>query len=59
MPDTNNYCMELMESANSKAPLLSWDIMCAKYNALLKDAEKYQQSLQGIKQIARSNKWSK
>ena len=59
MPDINNYYMQLMESANSKAPLLSWDIMCAKYNALLKDAEKYQQSLQGIKQIARSNKWSK
>ena len=51
--------MQLIQSSSSKAPLLSWDIMTAKYNALMEDAEKYQQSLLAIKQIARNNKWDK
>ncbi|MDB5275850.1 MAG: hypothetical protein JWR61_805 [Ferruginibacter sp.] len=42
-----------------KAPLLSWDVFCGTYNTLMKDAEKYQQSVQQMKQIAKVNLWSK
>lgn len=49
--------MELLK--NSQPPLLSWDIFSCKYNALMEDAAKYQQSVLAIKQIAKINKWSK
>jgi PAS domain S-box-containing protein len=42
-----------------KAPLLSWDVFCGTYNTLMKDAEKYQQSVQQMKQIAKVNLWGK
>lgn len=51
--------MQTPYSANSKAPLLSWDIFCIKYNMMLEDAADYQQSLMGIKQIAKVNQWNK
>lgn len=44
---------------DQKAPLLAWDIFCGSYNRLMDDALKYQQSATAIKQIAKSNKWSK
>jgi PAS domain S-box-containing protein len=44
---------------DSKAPLLSWDVFCGSYNTLMKDAEKYWQSVQHIKEIAKVNLWSK
>lgn len=44
---------------NLKAPLLSWDIFCITYNSLMEDAEKYQQSVKEISQIAKINKWGK
>lgn len=51
--------METDQSGNAKAPLLNWDVFCVKYNSLMEDAVKYKQSAQAIKQIAKSNKWSK
>ena len=51
--------MEFIPLVNRNAPLLSWDIFTTKYNTLLEDAAKYQQSVIAIKQIARLNKWSK
>lgn len=46
-------------STNAKAPLLCWDIFCARYNSLAEDATQYQQSVLAIKQIADANKWGK
>ena len=51
--------MQLHLPNKSKAPLLSWDLFSIKYNALLADAEKHQQAVQAIKQIAKFNKWSR
>ena len=51
--------MPFQHDLNSKAPLQSWDIFCHKYNSLMEDATKYQESVMAIKQIARMNKWSK
>ncbi len=51
--------MQVQPSVNSKAPLLSWDLFSIKYNALLDDANRHQQSVVAIKHIARVNKWSK
>ncbi len=50
--------MQLL-SNNSKAPLLSWDIFSVKYNSLMADAARHQQSVTAIKQIAKLNKWTK
>lgn len=50
--------MQLL-SNNSKAPLLSWDIFSVKYNSLMADAARHQQSVTAIKQIAKFNKWTK
>ena len=51
--------MPIQYTVNSNAPLQSWDIFCHKYNSLMEDATKYQESVMAIKQIARMNKWSK
>ncbi|MEO5891662.1 MAG: PAS domain-containing protein [Ferruginibacter sp.] len=51
--------MQPQNSTNRKAPLLSWDIFCAKYNSLEEDAIKYKQSMTAIKHIAKINKWSR
>lgn len=51
--------MKLQLANKSKAPLLCWDIFSAKYNTLSADGEKYRQSVEAIKQIARQNKWSR
>ena len=50
--------MQLL-SNKSKAPLLSWDIFSVKYNSLMEDAAKHQQSVIAIKQIGKVNKWTK
>lgn len=42
-----------------KTPLLCWDIFSLKFNSLMEDAEKYNQSVTSIKQIAKINKWNK
>ncbi len=46
-------------SSNAKAPLLSWDLFCLGYNALLESAAQYQQSNKDIQQIAKTNQWSR
>ncbi|MBC7889693.1 MAG: PAS domain-containing protein [Ferruginibacter sp.] len=51
--------MELQYSTNAKAPLLSWDFFCAKYNCLVEEAMLHRQTVSAIKQIARSNRWTK
>jgi len=48
---------QLTKKANN--PLLCWDIFCLKYNSLMEDAAKYNQSVTSIKQIAKINKWNK
>ena len=53
-----SICME-QEHMYTKGPLLSWDIFCVTYNSLMDNAEKYQQSVKEIKQIAKINKWGK
>ncbi len=50
--------MQLL-SKNAKAPLLSWDIFSLKYNSLMADGARHQQSVTAIKQIAKLNKWNK
>ena len=44
---------------NSKAPLMAWDIFYSRYNSLMEDAVKYRQSVNVIRQIAKSNHWNK
>lgn len=51
--------MHSQHSPNFKAPLLCWDFFCAKYNSLTAGAAEYRQSVAEIRQISRSNKWSK
>ena len=51
--------MEYQFDLNTKAPLLSWDFFCAKYNSLMEDAEHYHQTALEIKKIAKANKWAK
>lgn len=46
-------------TANAKAPLLNWDFFIAHYNSLLENAIKHQQSIQKLKDIAKTNKWDK
>ena len=50
--------MQVHQSPNSRAPLLSWDFFCSGYNTVLQDASKYKESVAGIKRIAKTNKWS-
>ncbi len=51
--------MSFQYKQNSKAPLLNWDMFCTNYNGLMEDAARYQQSLAGLKKMARQNKWGK
>ena len=51
--------MQLQHKYNNKAPLLNWDIFCGRYNSLMENASRYQQSVLQIKNIAKHNKWDK
>ena len=51
--------MQFPPSKNAKAPLLNWDVFSTRYNTLLEEAERHQQSVLAIKNIAKINKWSK
>ena len=47
------------QSFTTKAPLLNWDVFCSRYNSLMEDGAKQQQSILELKNIAVGNKWSK